>query len=472
MYVVWTRSNGGGIVGQGLLVPPETSDPANVNVQAPAANRESREAIHFPRVSGVLRCEGVPIERLAAAAGTPCYVYSAAAIRSAYEEITNALSGVPHRIHYSVKANSNLAILSLLRSQGAAVDVVSGGELHRALQAGFSDNDIVFGGVGKTEHELHMAVSRGLKLINVESEGELERLAGIVRAHDTQCQVALRINPEVTVDTPHPYTRTGVRGMKFGIPHDRALAAAKRAIELPGIKLVGLDFHIGSQISAAEPYRAALERMEALINAVRALGAVDLRFLDAGGGLGVTYDSEIPLDTKQFADLVVPVATRCGMELIVEPGRFLLGHAAVLVARVIDTKHSGGKDFLIVDAGMNDLLRPSHYNSYHRISAVRSNERSADRRVDVVGPVCESGDFLGLDRDLPDLAVNDLIAVHTAGAYGFCMSSNYNSRPRSAEVLVDGDRFAIIRERESYDDLVRNEVAAPRWRSPAPESAE
>ncbi len=455
-------------MGQGILTPAAASDAGEGGARATSA-AAGEGAAAFSIAAGTLHCERLAVERIVGAAGTPCYIYSASAIRSAYEEITGALAAVPHRIHYSVKANSNLAILALLRAQGAGVDVVSGGELHRALQAGFSDNDIVFGGVGKTEHELHMAVSRKLKLINVESEGELERIATIVRAHDSECQVALRINPEVTVDTPHPYTRTGVRGMKFGIPYDRALAAAKRAIELPGIHLIGLDFHIGSQISAPEPYSAALERIEALIGSVRALGANQLRFLDAGGGLGVTYDSEVPLSAQQFAELVVPVATRSGMELIVEPGRFLLGNAAILVARVIDRKHSGGKDFLIVDAGMNDLLRPSHYNSFHRISSVREDAGGSLRRVDVVGPVCESGDFLGLDRDLPDLDVGDLIAVHSAGAYGFCMSSNYNSRPRAAEVLVDGNRFSLIRERESYEDLVRNEHVAPRWRTGAAE---
>jgi diaminopimelate decarboxylase len=426
------------------------------------ARREAGAASTFAHVDGFLRCEQVSVDAIARVAGTPCFIYSSAAVRTAYEDITSALSGVPHRVHYSVKANSNLGILSLLRSLGAGVDVVSGGELHRALLAGFSDEDIVFGGVGKTENELHMALSRSLKLINVESEGELERLSAIACSLSTSCQVALRINPEVTVDTPHPYTRTGMRGMKFGIPHDRAMHAAEQAINLPGLKLVGLDFHIGSQISAAEPYRAALERIEELVGSIRRLGARQLRFLDAGGGLGVTYDREEPLDVTAFAAMVMPVATRCGMELVVEPGRFLLGNAGILVARVIEKKHSGGKDFLLVDAGMNDLIRPSHYNAWHGIVAVR--DAPAQTKVDVVGPVCESGDFLGLDRELPDLAIGDLIAVRSAGAYGFCMSSNYNSRPRAAEVLVDRGRFAVVRERESYDDLVRNERAVPRWR--------
>ena len=416
----------------------------------------------FPRQGNQLHCEQLDIEEIIEVTGTPCYIYSAGAIRAAYDDITAALSATKHRIHYSVKANSNLGILAFMRSLGAGVDVVSGGELHRARLAGFSADEIVFGGVGKSDAELELAVNASIKLVNVESEGELERLSQIAQRLRLVCPVALRINPEVTVDTPHPYTRTGSRGMKFGIPHDRAIAAARRAIELPGVDLVGVDFHIGSQISAADPYRDALVRIEALVNEFRAQGATRLRYLDAGGGLGVTYSDERPLDTREFAELVVPAANRCALELIVEPGRFLLGNAGIMVSRVLDRKHTGGKDFLIVDAGMNDLLRPSLYNAFHRIDAVRGAD--GNTRVNIVGPVCESGDFFGLDREMPDVQVGDLIAVRSAGAYGFSMSSNYNSRPRAAEVLVDGSRFAVVRDRESVDDLVRNEHARPEWR--------
>jgi diaminopimelate decarboxylase len=251
--------------------------------------------------------------------------------------------------------------------------------------------------------------------------------------------------------------------MKFGIPYDRAVAAAARAASLPGINLAGLDFHIGSQISDANPYRAALQRLEDLVGVARSRGANHLRYLDVGGGLGVTYDTELPLDARQFAEMVVPASARLGLQLIVEPGRFLLGAAGIMVARVLDRKHSGGKDFLIVDAGMNDLLRPSLYSAFHAIEPVSRSDGTI--LVDVVGPVCESGDFLGLDRTLPELGEGDLIAVRMAGAYGFCMSSNYNSRPRAAEVLIDGNRIAVLRDRESFEDLVRNEHALLNWRT-------
>jgi diaminopimelate decarboxylase len=454
MFVVRAQGRARGVVGKGLL-----------RVEAGNAVRSAVTSEPFPRRQGILFCEHVSVERIAAAVGTPCFIYSAGAIRGSYEELADALSGVPNRVHYSAKANSNLAILSLLRGIGAGVDVVSGGELHRALRAGFADDDIVFGGVAKTDEELHMAVVRDLKLVNVESENELERLSQVALAHDRVVNVAIRVNPEVTVDTPHPYTRTGIRGMKFGIPYDRALEAAARVRSLPALRLCGLGFHIGSQILSPDPYRAALARASGLIEEVRREGAPHLRYLDVGGGLGVTYEEESPLDPGHFAALVGGAANSLSLELIVEPGRLITGNSGILVARVIDLKHSGGKDFVLVNAGMNDLLRPSHYGAYHRVTAVRRRDEQGTRRVDIVGPVCESGDYLALDREIEDVAVGDLIAVASAGAYGFCMSSNYNSRARGAEVLVDGDRFAVIRERESFDDLVRNERAEPRWLS-------
>jgi diaminopimelate decarboxylase len=301
-----------------------------------------------------------------------------------------------------------------------------------------------------------------VKLINVESEGELRRLSEVAQKSGRVAPVALRVNPEVTVDTPHPYTRTGGRGDKFGIPYDTAMDVGRVALALPGIALVGVDMHIGSQIQQLDPYRSGIERLLALAERLREAGASALRYLDVGGGLAVSYDAEAAASVDGFAGVVTDAARRSGLELIVEPGRYLVGNAGALLTRVLDRKQSGGKEYIIVDAGMNDLLRPSHYNAFHRIEAVHS----ADGReiVDVVGPVCESGDFLALDRELDVVAAGDLMAVRSAGAYGYSMASNYNSRPRAAEVLVDRGRFAIISARESYADLIRQERLVPTWR--------
>ena len=416
----------------------------------------------FRRIGGVLRCDDVELETIADAAGTPTFVYSAAAIRSQYQALVGALEGVPHRVHYSVKANSNIALLALLRELGAGVDIVSGGELFRSLHAGFSGEDIVFSGVGKTVAELGEALDAGVKLINVESEGELRRLSEVAQARDRTAPVALRVNPEVSVETPHRYTRTGGRGDKFGIPFDMAVGVGALALSLPGIALLGVDMHIGSQIQQLDPYRSGVARLLSLAAELRSAGATALRYLDVGGGLGVTYDAEAAASVVEFAEVVSVAARASGLELILEPGRYLVGNAGALITRVIDRKVSGGKSYVIVDAGMNDLLRPSHYNAYHRVEAVQPvTEREV---VDVVGPVCESGDFLALDREMDHVAPGELLAVQSAGAYGYSMASNYNSRPRAAEVLVDGDRFAIITERESYPDLIRQERLVPNWR--------
>jgi diaminopimelate decarboxylase len=274
--------------------------------------------------------------------------------------------------------------------------------------------------------------------------------------------VALRVNPEITVETPHSYIRTGEKGHKFGIPYDEVRDVARAAATLPNVTLLGLDMHVGSQLSRLDAYRHGIDRVLELLSQLRTDGARDLRYLDIGGGLAVTYDAEEPTDLERFAEIVVPAVRRTGLQLIVEPGRFMVGNAGVLVSRVLYRKRSGGKELLVVDAGMTDLLRPSHYNAYHRIEAVESVDGRS--RVDVVGPVCESGDFLALDRELEDLRAGDLIAIHSAGAYGYAMASNYNTRPKPAEVLVDGDRFALVTERESYEHLVTPEISEPDWR--------
>jgi diaminopimelate decarboxylase len=437
-------------VGEGVLTPTPVRGGAEGNVG-------------IVRREGTLLVDDVPLERIVAVAGTPVYVYSARAIRAQYRRLSAALGGVSHRLHYSVKANSNLAILGLLRGLGAGVDIVSGGELRRSLLAGFSGDDIVFSGVGKTEEELRLAAETRVRFVNVESEGELRLLDDVARRLGTRVPVALRVNPEVDVETPHPYTNTGSKGMKFGIPSDKAEDVGRIALGLPGVRLVGLDMHIGSQISDVAPYEDGVRRLLELVAALRAAGADELQTLDIGGGLAVTYEDEAPADVEAFGALVARLLGRAGLEVVLEPGRFLVGNAGVLVSRVLYRKHSGGKDFVIADAGMNDLLRPSHYEAYHRIESLAPDGRRAT--VDVVGPICESGDFLAIDREMDDVAPGDLIVVHSAGAYGHVMSSNYNSRPRPPEVLVDGEAFAIVRGRETFDDLVRHERTQPEWRT-------
>jgi len=416
----------------------------------------------FTREDGVLTCDGVSLDAIASAVGTPVYVYSVAAIKDQYARLSTALASVPHRLHYSVKANSNLAILGILRSLGSGVDIVSGGEMYRAQSAGFKGRDIVFSGVGKTEREMTEALTLGVLMINVESEEELACLDAVAGRLGKKAPVALRVNPEVMVDTPHPYTRTGVKGMKFGIPFDETLIVAERALKMTNISLVGLDMHVGSQISQFEPYEIGLGRLLQLKTEIESAGAKELAYLDIGGGLAVSYDSEHPIDVDAFAAVVKELVGPTGLNVIVEPGRFLVGNAGALITRVLYRKRSGGKEFMIVDAGMNDLIRPSHYNAYHRIEAVRAS--GARTVADIVGPVCESGDFLGLHRDVDDAKPGDLIAVLSAGAYGFVMASNYNSRPRIAEVLVGEGRFGVVTEREQYADLVRKERLEPEWR--------
>ena len=434
----------GGSLGEGVLTRHETAG--------------------FVRHDGALTCDGVSLDRIAEAVGTPAYVYSAASIEAQYRKLSQALTRVPHRLHFSVKANSNLAILGVLRRLGSGVDIVSGGEMYRAQSAGFEGRDIVFSGVGKTEREMREALALGVLMFNVESEEELALLDEVAGGMKTIAPIALRVNPEVMVDTPHPYTRTGVKGMKFGIPYDETATVARRAMTMKHVRLIGLDMHVGSQISQFEPYEIGLGRLLHLKMEIEGAGARDLEYLDIGGGLAVSYDDEHSIDLAAFASVVERLVGPTGLKVIVEPGRFLVGNAGALVTRVLYRKRSGGKEFIIVDAGMNDLIRPSHYNAYHRIEAVHPS--GAKTTADIVGPVCESGDFMGLHRNVDDAQPGDLIAVLSAGAYGYVMSSNYNSRPRLAEVLVHNGRFGIVTEREQYSDLVRRERLEPEWRSP------
>lgn len=429
----------------------------------PGVAAEPEAAAGFDLVGGVLHAEGVPLPAVAEAVGTPCYVYSAGIVRRQYRRLAGAFAGEPHRVHYSIKANSNLALLRLLRDEGASVDVVSGGELYRAREAGFGPGEVIFGGVGKTARELGEALAAEVRFVNVESEGELLLLDAVARARGVVAPAALRVNPGVSVDTPHHYIRTGEEGHKFGIPFDEVQDAAALARSLPNVRLVGLDMHIGSQLATYDPYGAALLRLLGLLTRLRADGTETLEYLDVGGGLSVRYDDEQPAEVERVARGIVEATRGLGLTLVVEPGRFLVAEAGVLLARVLYRKRSGGKEVIVTDAGMNDLIRPSHYDAYHKISAVAP--RGGTLTADVVGPVCESGDFLALDRVVDDLRPGDLVAVHTAGAYGFAMASNYNSRPRPAEVLVDGARYAVATERERYEDLVRQERAALEWRA-------
>ncbi len=412
---------------------------------------------------GGLACEGVGLDAIAAAVGTPAYVYSTASVREQFAMLDESLRGTPHRIHYSLKANANRALLTLIHSLGGGADVVSGGELFRALHAGFAPGDIIFGGVGKSEAELAEALGTGIRLCNVESEDEIRLLDRVAGARGRRAPVALRVNPEITVENPHAYIRTGEKGHKFGIPYDEAPAAAALARSLPHVELLGLDMHVGSQLSQLDTYSHGLARMLQLLESLHASGVDTLRYLDVGGGLAVSYRDEIPPDLAEFGRIIRGAADRSRLEIMVEPGRFLVARAGILLTRVLYRKRNGGREIAVTDAGMTELLRPSHYQAYHHIEPVAP--RAGTVRLDVVGPICESGDFLALDRDLPDVQPGDLLVVHTVGAYGASMSSNYNSRPRSVEVLVDGDRFAVATDRETYADLVRRERATLTWRS-------
>ena len=359
-------------------------------------------------------------------------------------------------VFFAMKANSNLSILRLLAGAGCGADIVSGGELHRALLAGVDADRIVFSGVGKSASELAEALEAGIRCFNVESEGELNALNEVARGMGRVAPISLRINPDIESPTPHAYTRTGHRATKFGIPSEEALRLYRLAAELPGTDPVGIDAHIGSQIVEPEPYRQSVLHLLDLVEELRAEG-IALRSLDLGGGFGLGYAEEGDPDPGVFADAVAPHLATSGLEMVLEPGRFLVGHSGVLLTRVLYVKEMGQKTFVITDAGMNDLLRPSHYASYHRVSETRRPAAGEARAVDIVGPICESGDFLALDREMPLPEPGDLLAIHTVGAYGFSMASSYNSRRRPAEVLVEGERGRLIRRRETYQDLVRGE---------------
>ncbi|MGH7483692.1 MAG: diaminopimelate decarboxylase [Longimicrobiales bacterium] len=415
---------------------------------------------HFGYVDGRLHCEGVAVESTVREYGTPLYVYSRATIEDRLAEFEGAFEPLDPLVAYSVKANGNLSILRLLAERGAGADIVSGGELHRALLAGVPAERIVFSGVGKTVAEMAAALSTGIYGFNVESAGELHALAELARAMDREAPVALRMNPDIESPTPHAYTRTGHGESKFGIPWTEGARLYRTASRLGGIRLRGIDVHIGSQILEPEPYRQALLQVLELVEELRTEG-IPLEYVDLGGGFGIAYEDESHHETPpaaRFASELVPHLAGTGLRLVLEPGRFIVGPAGILLTRVLYVKEMGRKTYVITDAGMNDLLRPSHYASFHAVRPAVLCEGRERVPVDVVGPICESGDFLALDRPIERPEPGELLAIFTTGAYGFSMASTYNARTRPAEVLVDGEAFRLVRPRETQAELVGAEA--------------
>lgn len=406
------------------------------------------------RESGILCVDAVPLPDVADQFGTPTYVYSRSAIVSAWGSLSQALSTLPHQICYAVKANSNLGVLSVLASLGSGFDIVSVGELARVLRAGAEPGRVVFAGVGKRRDELAAALEAKIGCFNVESIPELERLEDVARAHGVRAPVALRVNPDVDALT-HPYIATGLRDNKFGIPIAEAVPAYVRVAESDVLRVSGIACHIGSQLLTTEPFRDALGRVTKLADELVARG-IFLEHIDIGGGLGVAYSDEQPPTVTEYANAVTSMMRGRSEKLVVEPGRSLVANAGVLLTRTEYLKFTEHKNFLVCDAAMNDLIRPALYDAWMGIEVVEQHDDVPAKRYDVVGPVCESGDFLGRDRSLA-VREGDLLVVKSAGAYGFSMSSNYNSRPRAAEVLVDAGRCQLVRGRETLDDLMRGE---------------
>ncbi len=411
----------------------------------------------FSYQDGTLCAEKVPIASIAARYGTPCYVYSRGALESTYGEFERACAERDALICYSVKANSNLAVLNLFARLGSGFDIVSGGELSRVLAAGGAASKTVFSGVGKSEAELRAALQAGVLCVNVESEAEMERLAAVASSMDKIAPVSFRVNPDVDPKT-HPYIATGLSQSQFGVPYDEVPRLYRKAAKLQGLRVVGIDVHIGSQITEVGPFVAALEKVLEFVDALDATG-MHLEHLDLGGGLGIRYRDETP---PAIGDYLGALFRRVGnrkLKILLEPGRSLVGNAGLLLARVEYLKHGVAKNFAVTDAAMNDLLRPALYDAWHEVLPVTRRDGPV-KRYDIVGPVCESADFLARDRDLA-LAGGDLLAVMSAGAYGMSMSSNYNSRPRAAEVMVDGKTAHLVRDRESAQSLFASERLLP-----------
>jgi len=401
-----------------------------------------------------LYCEDVPVTEIADAIGTPFYLYSHHTLENHFTVFDNAFKGIDHLTCFSVKANSNLAVLKLIINLGGGVDIVSGGELFRALKAGVDPRKVVFSGVGKQVHELEYALKTGILMFNVESSQELDSLNGVAGRLGIKAPIAIRVNPHIDPQT-HPYISTGMKKNKFGIEVQQALKDYRAAQKLEHIEVVGVDCHIGSQITEIGPFVEALGKVKELILALRA-DNIQISAIDLGGGLGITYDQEQPPRPEEYAAALIKEMGDMNCRLILEPGRVIAGNAGILVTRVVYIKEGSEKTFVTVDAAMNDLVRPSLYGSFQAIQPV-IREQTGEMVADIVGPICESGDFLAKDRNIPRLQAGDLIAVMSAGAYGFTMASNYNSRPKVSEIMVKEDEFFVVRQRESYDDLIRGE---------------
>jgi len=427
----------------------------------------------FYYLHGKLHCEDVDLARVAEKFGTPTYVYSAGTILDHLTRLNGALATLDHLICYAVKANSNRSILKLLADAGAGFDIVSGGELFRVLAAGGDPAKCTFAGVGKSPEEIEYALELGVYSFNIESESELEHIDRIAGAKNLRAPIALRANPDVDPHT-HEYISTGSRENKFGIALGQLPAAYERAAEMRNIDIIGVQMHIGSQITEAAPFANAIKKLAPIVRELKS--KYPIKFFSIGGGMGIIYRRALEsgsgkwwhdhggetsaFSIRDYADAIVPPLRELNLRILVEPGRFLVGNAGVLLARVSCIKKSGAKKFAIVDAGMNDLIRPALYHSYHEIVPVKETRSERESKIDIVGPVCESGDFFALDREMPELHEGDLLAIMSAGAYGFVMASNYNSRRLPSEVLVRGDKFALIRQRQTWEDLASGEVEA------------
>ena len=409
----------------------------------------------FEYRQGKLHCGEVPLEAIAREVGTPFYCYSLPTLHRHIQAFEEPLSGVDHQTCFAMKANSSLAILTYMARHGLGADVVSGGELYRALKSGVQGEKIVYSGVGKTTGEIEMAIAAGIMMFNIESEQELEVINECAGTLEKKAPISIRVNPDVDPMT-HPYISTGMRENKFGIDVEASLAQYLKARDMENIEIVGIDCHIGSQLTDLSPFIDAVQRLKMLINRLKEHG-IELKYLDLGGGLGITYSDEEPPHPRDYVRAVLDAVGPLGLKVIFEPGRVIVGNAGILVTSVLYRKQTGTKTFIVVDAWMSDLIRPSLYGAYHDIRPLE-DKPEAREKVDVVGPICESGDFLAKNRDLPMLGRGDMIAVMSAGAYGFTMASNYNSRPKPPEVLVDGTRYYVVLKRQSYEDLVLGET--------------
>ena len=410
---------------------------------------------HFTYRENELYCEDIPVQRIAAEIGTPFYLYSHATLKRHLIAFNEAFEGINRLVCFSAKANTNLAILKLFANLGCGLDIVSGGELYRGIQAGFAPNRVVYSGVGKRIDEIDYALKTGILMFNLESLDELRLINQRAGQLSQRARNAIRVNPDVDPKT-HPYISTGLKKNKFGIDTAAAFEGYRLASSLEHIDVIGIDCHIGSQITQAGPFAEALNSLKTLIAQLKSELGIEIQYIDMGGGLGITYADETPPSLKEYAQAFLKNLQGMDLTLILEPGRVLVGNAGILVTRVLYKKAGRDKNFIIVDAGMNDLLRPTLYNAFHAIKPV-VRSRAPSTVADIVGPICESGDFLAVDRDLTEVNADDLLAVMSTGAYGFVMSSNYCSRPRVAEVMVKDNQYHVVKKRETYEDLVKGE---------------